>query len=80
MSYHPNYLRRVFRQHTGMNFSDYLSEYRINKVKQWLLDTDMKISEIATRVGYQNSQNLIRMFKRSEGITPGEYRSKKLNS
>lgn len=77
LNYHPNYIRRVFRQQTGENFSDYLTNYRMMKVKQWLVETDMKISEIAERVNYQNAQNLIRSFRKLEGMTPGAYRTLK---
>ncbi|MFB9274253.1 helix-turn-helix domain-containing protein [Cohnella cellulosilytica] len=76
LNYHPNYIRRVFRQQTGVNFSDYLTSYRMAKVKKWLAETDMRISEIAEKVNYQNSQNLIRSFRKIEGMTPGAYRTK----
>lgn len=76
LGYHPNYIKRVFRQYTGMNFSDYLMEYRIAKVKHWLVETDMKIAEIAEKIRYNNPQNLIRSFRKIVGMTPGEYREK----
>jgi AraC-like DNA-binding protein len=74
LNYHPNYLKTVFRKETGVNFSDYLSQCRLNQAKRWLLETDMKIAEIAERLRYQNPQNFIRYFKKIEEITPGEYR------
>ncbi|WP_284640065.1 helix-turn-helix domain-containing protein [Paenibacillus silviterrae] len=76
LNYHPNYLKTVFRKETGINFSDYLSQYRLNQAKKWLLETDMKISEIAERLRYQNSQNFIRYFRKMEDMTPGDYRKK----
>lgn len=74
LNYHPNYLKTVFRKETGTNFSDYLSQYRLNQAKQWLLETDLKIGEIAERLRYQNSQNFIRYFRKMENMTPGDYR------
>ncbi|WP_159882139.1 helix-turn-helix domain-containing protein [Paenibacillus puerhi] len=76
LNYHPNYLKTVFRKETGTNFSDYVSQYRLTQAKKWLIETDMKISEIAERLRYQNSQNFIRYFRKLEDMTPGEYRKK----
>ncbi|MDF2959617.1 MAG: transcriptional regulator, AraC family [Paenibacillus sp.] len=74
LNYHPNYIKRVFRGEMGVNFSDYLVQYRMNLAKKWLLETDMKVSEIAERVGYSSPQNFIRYFRKMEGVTPGQYR------
>jgi two-component system response regulator YesN len=76
LNYHPNYLKTVFRKETGVNFSDYLSQYRLTEAKKWLLETDMKIVEIAERIQYQNAQNFIRYFRKMEDMTPGEYRKR----
>ncbi|KRF03357.1 hypothetical protein ASG89_23230 [Paenibacillus sp. Soil766] len=74
MNYSPNYLTKVFRKETGVNFSDYLSEYRMNMAKQWLLETDMKIFEIAEKLKYNTPANFIRYFRKLGGTTPGQYR------
>lgn len=76
LNYHPNYLKTVFRKETGVSFSEYVSRYRLNKAKEWLCNTEMKVGEIAERLRYQNSQNFIRYFRKMEDITPGEYRKK----
>ncbi|UQZ85566.1 HTH-type transcriptional regulator YesS [Paenibacillus konkukensis] len=76
LNYHPNYVRTVFRKETGSSFSDYLSQYRLAMAKQWLVETDMKIGEIAEKLQYQNSQNFIRYFRKMENTTPGQYREK----
>jgi AraC-like DNA-binding protein len=41
---------------------------------KWLAETDMSVKEISERLHYNNSQNFIRSFRKTEGITPGEYR------
>lgn len=74
INYHPSYVRRVFKKETGVNFSDYMSMYRLNIAKKWLTETDVKITEIAERLKYNNPQNFIRYFRKIEGITPGQYR------
>lgn len=76
LHYHPNYLKTVFRKETGVNFSDYLAQVRLNVAKQWLVDTDRLVADIAERLRYQNSQNFIRYFRKMEGMTPGQYRKK----
>ncbi|MEI7024725.1 helix-turn-helix domain-containing protein [Paenibacillus sp. y28] len=74
INYHPHYVSRVFRQETGINFGDYLMQYRIDTAKKWLKESDMKIAEIADRLQYNNSANFIRSFRKMIGMTPGQYR------
>lgn len=74
---HPSYLKRVLRRELGTSFSEYLSRYRLQKAKEYLLQTDLKIADIADRLRYNNPQNFIRYFRKMEGVTPGEYRRRK---
>jgi AraC-like DNA-binding protein len=69
----PKRLSAVFAEVTNQNFIDYVTEIRLEKSKQLLRNTDLKVTEIAARVGYQPSY-FNKIFKKSEGITPGEYR------
>ncbi|WP_171654685.1 helix-turn-helix domain-containing protein [Paenibacillus foliorum] len=75
LNYAPDYIRKLFRKETGMNFSDYLSNYRHLMARKWLAETDMKIHEIAQKLKYNNAQNFIRNFRKMEGVTPGQYRA-----
>ncbi|UKS29997.1 AraC family transcriptional regulator [Paenibacillus sp. HWE-109] len=79
LGYHPDYIRGVFRKEVGVNFSDYVSSFRLQLAKTMLVDTELKIAEIAERLHYNNSQNFIRYFRKQEGITPGQYREKYLS-
>ncbi|NHN29708.1 helix-turn-helix domain-containing protein [Paenibacillus agricola] len=74
LNYSPNYLRRLFLEETGVNFGEYLVRYRMDKAKQFLLETDMRIADIADKLRYSNSQNFTRQFRKQEGVSPGEYR------
>ncbi|MNY60805.1 HTH-type transcriptional regulator YesS [compost metagenome] len=74
INYHPHYVSRVFRQETGINFGEYLTQYRIDMAKKWLKETPMKIAEISERLQYNNSANFIRSFRKMVGMTPGQYR------
>lgn len=69
----PYTLSRAFKQVMGATFIDYVTELKLEQAKSLLLETDLRIQEIAERVGYQPSY-LIRQFKKSTGMTPGQFR------
>lgn len=72
----PGYLSTYFKEKTGINFSDSLNDLRVQYAKRLLQGHELKIQDVAARVGYQNVNSFIRMFKRYSGVTPGEYRKK----
>ncbi|MCM3781705.1 helix-turn-helix domain-containing protein [Neobacillus mesonae] len=74
LNYHPFYLSRVFKKDVGMPFSDYLTTYRMNKAKLLLESTDMLVSDIGHKLKYANTSAFIRTFRKSAGMTPGQYR------
>ena len=71
---HPNYLSRLFKEKTGENFIEYLTEVRIEKVKELLKSSDLKIVEICAMTGYDNPRYFSKVFKSATGMTPREYR------
>lgn len=70
----PSYFSRSFKKAMGTRFSDYLSRLRIQEACRLLMETDLTITDIAERVGYNNALTLSRTFKKIEGTTPGQYR------
>lgn len=68
------YFSSVFKEKTGMSFLDYLNKVRVEKAKELLVKTDLKIWEIAAKVGYKNPKHFARIFKELTGLTPNEYR------
>ena len=72
----PNYLGHLFREETGVNFSDYLNERKMERVCELLSDPTLRIYEIADRAGYKNILYFNRQFKQATGMTPGAYRKK----
>jgi AraC-like DNA-binding protein len=80
LHYNANYLSGVFRKETNMTFSEYLTAYRFTIAKKWLSETDMTIKEMAEKLGYINSQNFIRSFRKLENVTPGQYREQNRQS
>jgi AraC-like DNA-binding protein len=70
------YFCKLFKKHTGIHFTDYLSRIRIEKAKNLLLNPNLRISEIAYEVGFQSLTHFNRVFKKMLGQSPTEYREK----
>ncbi|WP_276357036.1 helix-turn-helix domain-containing protein [Cohnella caldifontis] len=70
----PAYLSRIFKQATGKTVLEYLTIVRIEHSKRLLHTTGLTMQEISQRVGYNNANSFIRIFRKHEGVTPGEYR------
>lgn len=66
----------IFKQETGETFIEYLTNLRINKAKELLLNSDLKNVEIATKVGYNEPHYFSYIFKRKTGMSPQEFRTK----
>lgn len=73
-SFSPNYLGLLFKEETGQNFSDYVIAMRMEKARDLLVNTKLKIYEIASQAGYQYLPYFSRQFKDTYGMTPLEYR------
>jgi len=69
-----SYFSVLFKEQTGMTFSDYLTRRRLQKAKELLATTRMPIWEIAEKVGYQTDKYFIKVFKDNEGVSPSQYR------
>lgn len=69
------YFCKLFRKSTGVNFIDYVSQLRIEKAKNLLLNPNCLISEIAFEVGFQSLTHFNRVFKRMVGLSPSKYRA-----
>jgi AraC-like DNA-binding protein len=73
MKISPFILSKMFKEIMGINFIDFLTNIRLDKARELLRETDLKISEVAEEVGYQHSY-FNRLFKKQEGVTPSQYR------
>lgn len=73
----PAYLSRLFKQETGTNLSDYITEARMDRAKQLLLQTELKIYDIARLSGYQSPKHFMLVFKQQFGVSPTTYREQK---
>lgn len=69
-----SYLSVLFKQETGKNFSEYLTDIRLEKAKEMLAKGNNNIQEVSEAVGYHNSKHFCKVFKKSIGIPPKKYR------
>lgn len=75
----PVYLSRLIKKETGETFSDILLRIRLDKASTLLKDMNVKIYEIAERVGFKDGRYFGQVFKKNFGMTPKEYRDKLLD-
>ncbi|CAM4032662.1 helix-turn-helix domain-containing protein [Paenibacillus alkaliterrae] len=74
----PSHISRSFKEKMGQNFIPYIWQKRLEEVMHQLKTTNDPLKDIIIRVGYLDTPNFIRKFKKETGFTPGQYR--KLNS
>lgn len=72
----PFYLSKIFKQQTGQNFVEYITETRIAQAKQRLISTGKSIKEIARESGFNNQNYFNKVFKKCVGLSPGEFRER----
>lgn len=68
------YLSSQFKKETGASFTETVRKYRIEKAKELLLYTNLKINQIADMVGYADPKYMSRVFREEVGVLPAEYR------
>lgn len=72
---HKNYLSILFKEKVGINFKDYVLQYKMRRAKQLLCSSNIKMSKIAEELGYMDMKNFSRAFKSYTGQAPSEYRN-----
>lgn len=77
VNFSPNHLSTIFSQQTDQTFIKYLTDYRMNKAKELLRCTGDKSSVISAKVGYKDPHYFSYLFKKTQGVTPTQYRGKK---
>ena len=70
-------LDNLFRKFLGRTSHQEITRVRINRVKELLTETDLSISEIASRAGFEHNEYLSASFKKLTGTTPGQFRQNK---
>lgn len=72
-----NYLSNLFKKETGENIIRYINKYRIERSKELILDTNLKVYEIGEMVGYRNTTYFSTMFKKITDMTIQEFKNRK---
>ena len=68
------YLSKVFKDETGINFTDFVTQQRLEKAKTLILTTDFSIEEITLKIGFNSSGYFIKKFKETYGATPKNFK------
>ena len=67
-------LNRILQDTVGMSMGDFRRSIQVDAIRDYLKNTDMSLKEIATLTGFYDEFSLSKVFKRIEGMPPGEYR------
>ena len=70
----PDHLDKLFRQELGLSVTQYIIQKRIDFAKKLLKESDLSISEVAERAGYNSQSNFAYAFKQAVGVSPRSYR------
>ncbi|MDY2864081.1 MAG: AraC family transcriptional regulator [Oscillospiraceae bacterium] len=75
----PQYFGRVFRERLNMRPMEYIARIKVSKAKIMLLDSDMPVSEISEKLGYNSPTYFGIVFRKYEGLSPSEFRKNRGN-
>ncbi|MBP3274400.1 MAG: response regulator [Butyrivibrio sp.] len=78
MSVSEGHISRLFKSETDISINNYLTKYRIKMAMDYLKDVQVKVYEVAEKVGYQDIAYFSNTFKKLVGKTPSDYQSKGL--
>ena len=70
----PQYISQLFKNEIGVGFLAYLTNIRIEKAKKLLLSTALSVTDISSYSGYSDYRVFTKVFKKTEGITPSQFR------
>ena len=70
----PSYLSNIFKKETGMNLNHFIRVFRMEKAKELLCSTNMKVAQVSEKVGFSNVSYFCRSFREYYGSSPESYR------
>lgn len=83
LSINKNYISQIINQEFGINFNDFINNFRIEKAKELLENPEndeQKLLAVAFDTGFNNKTSFTRVFKKKTGMTPSEYRNTRHSS
>jgi two-component system response regulator YesN len=78
--FNPSYLSRYYKQMTGHNLLEYIQTKRLEGALHLMRETNLKLNEIAARVGFDSHSYFTTFFKKKMGVSPQEYRNAGMSS
>lgn len=72
----PKYLSRIFKKSAGVGFNEFALSLKVAHAREYLERTHLTVEAISERMGYMNSESLIRIFQKKCGVTPAEFRKR----
>lgn len=72
-----SYISKLFKSETGYNFAAYVTKKRMEEAEKLLMDYSIKAYDIAIRVGYADASIFSKAFKKTHGMSPGDFRTSK---
>ncbi|CAM3931352.1 response regulator [Cohnella lubricantis] len=72
----PVYFSQLFKQKTGQGYKEYVISLRMEQAKKLLANPDLKLADVAERIGYQDVRHFSQVFRRKFDMTPTEFRSR----
>lgn len=73
-NYHPHYINSLMKQYTGTTLHVYLTDYRMNEALNLLINSNLSIEAIASKVGYKSPTHFCNTFRKKFGISPAKHR------
>jgi two-component system response regulator YesN len=70
----PHYLGQLIKKHLCVSFNQYLHSLRIDHAKHLLQTDEVKVNDLASSLGYSDSQYFSKVFKKFTGISPSDYK------
>ena len=75
----PYYLSHLFKEYVGSSFTDYLTEYRLERAVELMKDPSLSLSQIGEKVGYADQNYFSRIFKKKRGVNARQFRKQMLS-
>ncbi|MGI6031677.1 MAG: helix-turn-helix transcriptional regulator [Eubacteriales bacterium] len=74
LGYNKSYLCKTFKRECGLTIREYYNVIRIREAQKLLHETEMSVTEVGEKLGFESDQHFNRLFKNLVGVSPGVYK------